>query len=80
MRYWNLASGNFIPTDVSKLGFYTDLDYDIEFLLDLIRNKKEKVVLLNDTSNETRERFELHKTMLREAFEEILPNKCSYEM
>jgi hypothetical protein len=80
MRYWNFASGNFVPSDVSKLGFYTDLDYDIEYLLDLIENRKEKIFLLNDTSNETFEQFEAHKPMLHEAFSKILPNKSSYEL
>lgn len=80
MRYWNLASGNFIPSDVSKLGFYTDLDYDIDYLVDLIINKKEKVFLLNDSSNETEEQFNLHKPLLHEAFDRILPNKCSFEI
>ncbi len=80
MRYWNLASGNFVPTDVSKIGYYTDLDNDFGYLIDIIENRKEKIFLLNDTNNETQEMFEIHKPGFQKAFAKILPNKSSYEI
>lgn len=80
MRYWNFASGNFHPTDNSKIGFYTDITYKFDSLTDIIENKKEKVFLLNDSSDETDELFEYHKPRLREAFDKILPDKSGFEI
>lgn len=80
MRYWNLASGNFHPTDVSKLGIYTSIDFDFDYLIDLIENKREKIFLLNDSDDETDELFAIHQPRLKAAFEKVLPDKSGYEL
>jgi hypothetical protein len=80
MRYWRFATGHFYPTDVTRLGFYTDISYDINYLIDIVENKKEKIFLLNDWDGETDEMFAIHKPKLQEAFNKILPEKSSFEI
>lgn len=80
MRYWNLASGNFHPVNVTKLGHFTDLSFEFDELIDIIMNKKEKIFILNDSDSETNEMYELHYPRLKEAFEKALPVKSEYEL
>lgn len=77
-RYWNLLSGNFYPKKPVGRLFHTEtLSYSDE-AVDYLKNQKGKVVCLNDTENEND--FELHKKMIIDAFETILPEKSSYEV
>ena len=80
MRYWNFASGKFIPSDVSKIGYYTDLGYNIDSLIDIIENKKERVFLLNDTDKISDELFYDYKPRFKAALDKILPEKSSFEL
>lgn len=78
-RYWQLASGNFTPYHVFKDGqvFYLG-DKNIAESVDCIRHKKKKLVCLNDGDHVTH--FEDYKKRLLEAFEQILPEKSSFEL
>ena len=50
LRYWQLASGNFIPYNIYKDGQYCNIeDETIEEISDLIIQQKKKLICLNDT-------------------------------
>ena len=70
------VTGNFQPRS-SKFGklFLID-DYNIE-LMNTIKKQKYKCICLNDAN--ILKNFEKTKQELIECFEEILPNKSSYE-
>ena len=79
VRYWQLASGNFTPYNVFRDGkSYAIREDRIAEITDCIRNQKKKMVCLND--NEFTFKFEEYKQMILEAFETLLPDKCSYEL
>ena len=79
IRYWQLASGNFTPCNVYKDGIVFFLcDENIAESVDCIRHQKKKIVCLNDGEHVTH--FEDYKRRLLDAFEQILPDKCGYEL
>lgn len=79
VRYWQLASGNFTPYHVFKDGKLFSIKEDkIGDIDDCIRHQKKKIVCLNDV--ESTFKFKEYKQMILEAFETILPDKCSYEL
>ena len=79
IRYWQLASGNFTPCNVYKYGrvFYL-CDKNISESVECVRYQKKKLVCLNDGEHVAH--FEDYKKRLLEAFEQILPDKCGYEL
>lgn len=79
LRYWQLASGNFTPYNVFKDGEVFHLNDDnISESVDCICHQKKKIVCLNDHEKVTH--FEDYKERLLNAFEQILPDKCSFEL
>ena len=79
VRYWQLASGNFTPYNVFKDGkLYSIKEDKIGDIDDCLRHQKKKIVCLNDV--ESTFKFKEYKQMILEAFETILPDKCSYEL
>ena len=74
-RYWNLAQGNISPR-ATKKGIYLSLD-DSGKAADTIRKQKAQLVCLNDIGKVNK--FEEQKEKLIAAFEEILPEKSSFE-
>lgn len=83
VRYWNFATGHFCPLDTTRFcGYYEfgDDDGPLHNMCKAITNKEKAVLILNDTLPENRkDRFEDYKIALQEAFEKILPDKCSFE-
>ena len=79
IRYWQLASGNFTPYNVFKDGkLYSITEEKIGIIDDCIRHQKNKIVCLNDV--ESTMKFKEYKQIIQEAFETLLPDKCSYEL
>ncbi len=79
LRYWQLASGNFIPYNVYKDGKYYDIkDETIEKISKCIIQQKKKLICLNDTPTDMD--FENNKRKICNAFEKILPDKCLFEL
>ena len=78
IRYWQLASGNFSPCNVNNDGkaFYL-CDDIISECVDCISHQKKKLICLNDDEHVTH--FEENKQQLLRAFEQILPEKSSFE-
>lgn len=83
MRYYNLAHGNFEPFNVDKMGKYYDfykMEDSLAEICDAIKTKQRPVLVINDTLDTSDESvFESYKTKVQEAFEVILPDKCSFE-
>ena len=76
VRYYQLLSGDFIPRS-SKFGGYFDIDKNNQKIIDAIEKQKYKAVCINDSSDTYD--FEKAKKEINEAFEKILPEKCSFE-
>lgn len=79
IRFWQLASGDFVPYNVNKDGkvFYLS-DKSIADSVECIRHQKKIVICLNDGEHVTH--FEDNKEKLLKAFMQILPEKSSFEL
>lgn len=77
VRYYQLLTGGFTPRS-EKFGMIFSVVDKAEHrqALDYIRNQKGKTVCLNDDPCDD---FETLKSNIISAFEEILPDKCSFE-
>ena len=75
--WWQIAGGKFSPavidTLVSKIA-----DDTIQELCDAIVNQRHDYICLNDPDEEIH--FQELSQQLRESFEKILPDKCSFEL
>lgn len=79
IRYWQLASGNFTPSDIYKYGaFFHISDENISESIDYIIHQRKKIVCLNDDVEITH--FEDNKQRLHKAFEMLFPEKSSFEL
>lgn len=78
LRFWQLASGNFIPYNVNKDGkCYHINDNNIMKCIDSIHNQTYKLICIND--NESVNNKEEYQKLIIDAFDAILPEKCSFE-
>lgn len=75
-RYWQLASGNFIPKR-NETKYYTYLD-DNTITTKEITQRKYKIVCINDVYMDID--FERAKQEINQALNNILPYKCSFEL
>lgn len=78
MRYEQLVTGCFKPISYSDTCLDTLTDEGIDNTAKYIRQKRYAMFCLNDS--ETIVDFEGIKAKLNAAFDEILPDKCSYEL
>ena len=74
-RYWRLAEGNFVPHE--ELGRYINMGNDNSRIFDAVRNRKYKLLCINDKENNAD--FETEKQKLIDAFESVFPEKSSFE-
>ena len=80
-RYWDLASGNFEPIDVRRLGKRYTISSEIEPICDVLRGQRQPMVCLNDMNEPcTDEMYEDIRTALTDAFESVLPEKSEFEI
>lgn len=78
LRYWQLASNIFSPYNVYRDGaYFTVRKNNISNITDCIRSQRKKRICLNDTI-ETSD-FEDFRREILDAFETILPEKCTFE-
>ena len=78
VRDWQLFSGEFYPQKPMGRRFLTaDLSHSQEAIA-YLKEQKGNVICLND--GETERDFEQHKQMIIEAFEQLFPEKSSFEM
>lgn len=78
IRNWQLLSGDFYAKKPIGKAFSSTEMEGKKGAAEYIIRQKGKVVCVND--NETEAEFEIHKQMLIEAFETILPEKSSFEL
>ena len=79
-RYWQLAQGRFAPVNLHSVRQRFDLDVDrAEDIATAIRNNKYKMICINEDENENLDTFENIQKKLVEAFEQILPQKSTFE-
>ncbi|MEK5039899.1 stealth family protein [Sporosarcina sp. FSL K6-3457] len=78
MREWQLVNGRFEPKNIDKLGRYFNLIDDTNKIEQYIKCKKSKIVCLNDNGHV--KKFNLTKEAINATFEEIYPQKCSFEV
>ena len=78
MRYWQLASGKFIP--ITPYGEMISISNDNKKLFSVINESKEKSICINDNNNEEIEDYQKVKTELISVLEKRFPNKSIFEM
>lgn len=75
-RYWNLMSGKFVPSS-TKDRYYYDLQNDNEKFFSALKNKKYKIICLND-SNDNIDFDSVKKETIR-CFNDLFPKKSKFE-
>ncbi len=78
VRDWQIFSGEFHPKKPIGRLFHTYTMERNNKFIEYFKKQKGKVICLNDTEDEIN--FEKHKKILIEIFEEILPEKSSFEI
>lgn len=79
-RYWQLATGNFEPINVKKLGRAISIRPTNEKICHAIRNREYKMLCLNDMDLlPTQNDFEKAKQEIIDAFENVLSEKSMFE-
>ena len=78
-RYWQIASGNFKPSNPTNNSRYFEIkDESINIITDVIANQKSKIIVLNDSS-EIKDMASCQKKLIA-AFSNILPDKSQFEI
>ena len=76
-RYWQLASGNFIPGNINRGKFFS-IGRDNIQIQEAITHQKFKMICLSDDS--VLLDFKKEKKFIRNCFEHILPEESSFEL
>ena len=79
-KNWQLASGDFIPrkTSIGKHFGFNDEKHLIK-ISHYLKNQKGKMICIND-GEIAQERFEEYRNIIIESFNQILPEKSSFEL
>lgn len=75
-KYWQLASGNFKP--IGKIGEYFNLGEKPDQAVQAIKSQKYKLICINDS--EVIDDFEGLKKSIIDSFNNIFPDKSSFEL
>ena len=76
-KYWQLAGGQFVPQSIKKGHCYHLRNQGVEKLCAAIHTEKYALICINDTDQTTE--FEKKREEIRQAFAQLLPNRCEYE-
>lgn len=80
-RYWELASNNFYPINMKKLGHVFKIHKKLQpAAVEFVKNQKKPIVCLNDYDTLPEEEFVSAKKKINTAFQTILPEKSSFEV
>jgi hypothetical protein len=79
VRYWQLVTGEFTPRRIS-IGSCYSLTNNNEKIISAIKEQKYKMICINDNDIDPIIDFEREKELIKRAFDQILPDKCSYEI
>ena len=77
MRYWQFASGKFLPGTIDKGKFFA-IGKDDEKIREAITEQKYKMICLSDDDEHLN--FDEEKEKICEWFTEIFPEKSSFEL
>ncbi len=81
IKYYQLLTGQFKPYNWKKLGVVYQLndssDNNIEYAINDILDKRVRIICLNDSNVAN---FEATRNAINNAFEKLLPERCSYEL
>ena len=85
MKYWQLASGEFVPIDLRKVGQYcgvTCVNETLDEACDIIKKRRNHIICVNDTLDKDCNDEDIIECSNRlvEAFSEMLPDKSSFEI
>lgn len=80
IQLWQIASGNYSPTNVDKNGKYFYLPNSYPAAAECIKKQHRKTICLNDGRFTTDDEYQRCVSMIKNAFDEILPYKSSYEL
>ncbi len=78
LREYAKLSGDFVPKNVNKFCKYYNLQSENKNLVETITKQKAPVVCINDSNMKIP--YERVKQELKQAFEQILPKKSSFEL
>ena len=78
MRYWQLASGKFIP--IKPYGEMISISNDNKKLFSVINESKEKTICINDNNVERIQDYDKTKNELIAVLESRFPYKSAFEM
>ena len=78
LREYQKLSGNFIPRNVQKLNGYYEISNNNEKLLQAITQQKKKIICLNDANCNID--FEIIGMEIKNAFDQVFPEKSSFEI
>ena len=78
LREYQKLSGNFIPRNVQKLNGYYEISNNNEKLLQAITEQKNKIICLNDANCSVD--FEIIGMEIKKAFDQVFPEKSSFEI
>lgn len=78
LREYQKLSGDFIPRNIQKLNGYYEISNENETLLQAIKGQKKKILCLNDANCNVD--FEKIEGEIRKTFDQILPEKSSFEI
>ena len=76
--YWAIFKNEFYPQKI-KMGKYYGITDDNSKIVETITKQKCKIICINDTYMSENVNFESVKNEIKNAFETILNEKCSYE-
>lgn len=83
-RYWQLASGNFVPEKIENIGKYFTIKSDrdsVKKICEYVSSGKYRLMCLNDVVDalDSYEDFLWAKEQIVSAFDKLLPDKCTFE-
>jgi hypothetical protein len=77
-RYWQLATGRFVPTDIKhRAALYGVQDWSLPRIERIIRSRSSKIIIINDEKDSN---YEVAQPIIQAAFESILPEKSMFEI
>ena len=80
-RYWDLASGEFSPKNMGKQGVRIDIGDNVEDICKRIISQQHTMLCINDMGLlDAQEEFERARDRINSAFEQILPEKSTFEI
>lgn len=77
VRYWQFASGEFVPAKNINGRFFA-IGQDDAIIEDVIKNQKCKMICLSD--DDVNVDFDKEKEFIKQCFETILPEKSAFEL